>query len=668
MAETLLLPMRQSKEVEEEVAWWNKEFDRCKQIREKSEREWLLNLSFYLGKQYVAWAPANMSLSNQRLLEPAVPRNRVRIVANKIKPAIRMELTKLTKQEPQFYVEPATTEPTDVAAAKVAETISEFYLHELKFNKIRRQTTFWMLICGSAFMKPYIAGTSPALDCITAFHLFVPDLQEEDIQKQEYVIHGRAVKTAFLEDFYEVKVNPTEATDVETKLETALNVQAKSKRDMTFVKEIWVKSNKKYPAGAMLIIANDQLLQVYTAPVKSAVPGSGILPAIVKPPAGKWSESAFPFAHGKYPFNKMDHIPSGKFYGLSVIDDLRPLQVEYNKTRSQIIESKNRMAKPQIYYQKGSIDPTKVTSEPGQMIPINPGFNFPQEKQLTPLPSYVLQEQDRTLRDMDELSGQTETDRGRTPPGIEAATAIAYLQEANDTRMYHTVASIEECVSDTGTQLLSLVNEFVPHDDLVEIVSKNNTIEIEQFKSKLFTVASDFRVESGSMAPKSAAARQAFITGLMEKGLIPPEKGLRYLQMNETNRLYEELQVDSKQAQRENYMMSTGRGTIQVPAQQQTGTDNTGQPIMAPVIDPNTQQPTMQTAPLPTNLWDNHQIHEYEHALFLKSQEYELIQDEMTKQVIQAHYIAHKNELMTLMQQQQQQLGAQNAAGTPANS
>lgn len=334
-------------------------------------------------------------------------------------------------------------------------------------------------------------------------------------------------------------------------------------------------------------------------------------------PSGDFTDSEFPFSHGKYPYSKIDHVPAGRFYGTSVIDDLIPLQKEYNRTRSQIIESKNRTANPQMVYVKGSIDPNKVTSEPGLQIPVSPGMERPRYMTLEPLPNYVLQELDRTLRDMDDLSGQYEVSKGRTPPGIEAASAIAYLQEENDGKLYHTVASIEEAVVDTGYRILNNVQEFWDEEKLIRVVSKNSSIEAFQFKGSDLKDNTDLRIESDSMAPKSRAARQAFITDLMKQGLIPAEKGLRYLHLNETNRLYEELQIDSKAAQRENYKMTHIIEPI----------DEMGKLIVYPV-----------------NIWDNTEVHLNEHGNYIKSEEFELLPQERQK-VIVNHYMLHLDAL-----------------------
>jgi hypothetical protein len=117
--------------------------------------------------------------------------------------------------------------------------------------------------------------------------------------------------------------------------------------------EVWVKpgGHLNFLKGGMFTVLGDQVVQIF---------------------------NDFPYNHREYPFSKLEHIESGKFYGTSVIEDLLPVQKEYNRTRSQIIENKNRMAKLQLMAPKGSIEVSKVSSEPGQVILYTPGYNPPQ--------------------------------------------------------------------------------------------------------------------------------------------------------------------------------------------------------------------------------------------------------------------------------------------------
>src|SRR6185503_15950160 len=90
--------------------------------------------------------------------------------------------------------------------------------------------------------------------------------------------------------------------------------------------------------------------------------------------------------------------------------------------------------------------------------------------------------------------------------------------------------------------------------------------------------------ETNSMAPRSVAAKQAFITELMKMGAIEPNKALRYLQMSETDKLYDELMIDNRQAQRENVYMSEGQPLYKIDPEGQPQIDpQTGMPQMDPM-------------------------------------------------------------------------------------
>lgn len=584
----------------EEIAHWEQCFKSCEQQRKPYEEQWYLNIAFYFSRQYVVW---QRSTQGNRLLDPPTPRNRVRLVSNRIKPVIRNELVKLTKEEPQFYVIPNTTEPTDVAAARVGESVADYILKTGHFNRVRRQSTFWSLLCGTSFVKVTCSDVDAdiLLEKVTSFHMFVPNLEDEDLQSQPFVMHCRGMSPDILEEKYKVKITPDmnmAENSVEQKFFSSLGIKNKDAdhSKMVYVKEIWVKPCEYYPTGALLVIAGGKMVYRYEGTGQVIEESTD---EYISPNAPVGVNNDLPFEHGEYPFAKINHTASGRFYGISTIEDLISLQKELNKNRSQVIECKNRMAKPQMTYVKGSIDVTKITSEVGLYIPVAPGFDPPQPIIIPPLSNVFAEVDKNILEDIDVIAATNQITRGTVPTGIEAASAIAYLSEQNDSQIYNTVVSIEEATEEIGKQCLKLVQQFWTEDKIIKVVSKNNAFEATVFKISTLKDNTDIRVEAGSMAPKSLAARQAFITDLMTKGLIPPEKGLRYLQMSETSRLYDELQIDSKHAQRENFKMSQGM-----------------------MLEPND--------------WDNDETHIYEHELYMKSQEFE-----MSDPVIQNIFIQH---------------------------
>ncbi len=621
-------------QLNEEVQYWEDQYKMCEKARMEYEKTWYYHMAFYFGKQYIAWIRVG---NMDRLQEPPMAKNRVRLIVNKTRRVVRNEITKFTKEEPHFYVIPNTTEPTDVAAAKVGESIADYVLHSVKYNKVRRSTAFWQSIAGVGFTKNYIDGGIDGsgkdgeivIEPITPHHIFVPHLHLEELQAQPYAMLCRAIDPGIVEKTYGVAVDPdvdVSGNLMEQKLHNALGIKNSqgTKPHLIYVKEVWVKSgHPKYPNGAMLVIANDKIIYRYGAITESTEKDDNGDPIA---PDNTWV-SDFPYEHGELPFTKFDHIPAGRFYASSVLEDFIPLQKEYNRTRSQMVEHKNLVVKPQYAYQKGSLDAKKWNGTPGLLIPINTGYDKPSPIEHPPMPNSAAEELQFLQGDMDELSLSTDINRGNTPVGVEAASAIAYLQEENDSVLHPTISSIEEATQDIGKQVLELVQQYWSEEKIIEVVSKNSAFEAMIFKISKLNKNTDIRVEAGSMAPKSRAARQAFITDLMDKGLMPPDKGLMYLQMAETSRLYEELQVDSRQALRENLKMTMGIA-------------------------------------VPTNEWDDLETHMYEHAKYMKSQEFETLDPETIQLLFVTHYKEHQMRQMVAMGQEATMGEDPNAEGT----
>ena len=592
-----------------EISDWENKFRSCASARQPFEEQWYYNLAFYFGRQWAVWEKGTLS---NRLIEPPTPRNRVRLVSNKVKKAVRYEMAKLGKSEPVFYVVPNTTEASDIAGARVGENIAEYAMTEGHLSSVRRRAIFWVSTCGNGFIKTTCDGLDKPIDYdpLSPFHLFVPNIQEETIEKQPYIIIGKAVTPDVFWDKYHIEVKPdsiANGSTLEQRFFNAIGIKTNNQdnKNLTYVKEIWVKPCRNYPTGALLVIADGKMAYAYSS--GNTQPVGDNPDSFMK--QDDYSISDYPYQTPYYPIVKIDNIPSGRFYADSPVMDLIPLQKEYNRTRSQIIESKNRTAKPQLTYEKGSLDPSKFTSEPGLMIPINPGFNPPKYLQPADLPSYVHADLQICDADMNEVASKFSI------PGVMAASAIAQIAEENDSVYHAPVTSIEEAMQGIGMMTLSHVSQFWTDAKIIKSVSRNNSFELMQFRMSDMNGNTDIRVESGSMIPQSRAGKQAFITELMKDGFLDPQKGLRYLQMNETNRLYEEMQSDARHAQRENWAMSVG-STVTV------------------------------------NIFDEDQVHLYEHGLYMKTQEYELL-GPVAKQNFLMHYADTKTAINNKMLEQQ---------------
>ena len=614
------------KEHDKIVAWAKQQYRAIREARSMTERQWYYDLAFFFGRQYVQIMRPSATNSTTRLFTPAVPYYRARPVINRIRSTIRTELAQLTNNKPNASVIPSSAEDRDMYAAMAGEQIWENFYQDKKIKAVIRRALWWTLVTGTGYIKSYWDFQKKDVYFCheTPFHILVPDLRQEELEEQPFLIHAQTRSAEYVQMRYgnQPEMRRGEADAMDLLNDSYLNLigtQNVTKQQTILIMEIWVKpqSIPMFPDGAYFTIIGDQIVQ---------------------------SQTGWPYSHGKYPFAKLDHIPSGKFYATSLIEDLIPLQKEYNRTRGQIIEAKNRMAKPQIIAPRGSVNAASWTTEPGQIIEYTPGFTPPTPMPLQALPSYVVQELDRIKEDWNDLAGQHEVTHGQVPPGVTAATAISFLQERDESKLTPTFDSLEEGIEKIAQLSLSYVNEFWDVPRIVRLTGPDGSFDAQAFKGSDLDNNIDIRIEAGSALPISKAAKQALIMDLMKMGFIDPKKGLEVMDMGGINKLYEQLQVDQRQAQRENLRMSKVTGDMLMQYNEQNAVMNMeaqmqGQPPPFG-MDEFTGAPLMPPLIVPVNTWDNHQAHIEYHNQFRKGQSFEMLGEEQ-KQLFEAHVNSH---------------------------
>jgi hypothetical protein len=657
------------------ATWASGEYTKCRNARMRHERQWYINLAFVSGQHYIA--PINVAGAGFRLTAPKAPPWRVRLVVNKIRAAVRRECSKLTTSKPIPTVVPATNEDEDFTAAAVGEMVLKAEFAQAKFEHEYRMWVWWGVVTGNSFLKQYYDPTAldydskelppaprfpggqvippniieeiseviPGLDeelnaprpaqgkiCIekvSPFHIYVPDLLSDSLEDQPYIIHEMAKSPLWVQQKYGFK--PTTDTRAAASILDAATLIAKGSEehlDAVRVKEVWIKPNghPDFPKGGMLVIINDKAVHC---------------------------EKEWPYPFPEYPFYKFNAIPTGGFYCDSTVVDLIPIQKEYNKKRSQALEIQNTMGKPKLMYEKGSLNPRMISSEPGQSIGYTPGFNPPTELAGSEVPASFVNELAQLTQEFDDLSGQHEISRGTTPTGVTSGTAIAFLQEQDDSILNYPVASIEGACELIGRHHLEMVAKYWTKDRLVRITGKNNTFEALHWQQGMLKGNTDVRVQTGSALPFSKAARIALLTEFMQNQFIDVQSGLERIDLGGLDKIIEDSLIDKRQATRENLkMMSMPEEGLKLLLHPAPGPidPTTGQPMM-PVTDPNTGQqfngdgtPFQPQPPIPVNTWDNHEEHIKWHNHFRKTQEFELL-SETHKQAFEMHVQLHQMAL-----------------------
>jgi hypothetical protein len=660
------------------VQWVEQEFQKCKSARTNHENQWYINLAFTLGRQYIA--PQAVAGHGFRLTTPKSPPWRVRTVVNKTRAAVITEHAKLTTNKPIPTVIPATNESEDFSAAAVGEQLLKSNFMHDKFNSEYRLWVWWGVVCGTSFMKswwdphakdyeammlpprpnhpetgeplsdaqmavlgqnhpefakqfetPIPAQGKIQSETITPFHVFVPNLMAESLESQPYLIQAQSRDLTWVKRDYGIDATP-DSKSSHTILDTAylLTKGSEEHLDSVMVYEIWLKphAHPDFPEGGMMTIINHNIVQLQE----------------------KW-----PCPFPEFPYYKYDGIKTGGFYGDSRVVDLIPLQKEYNRTRSQMTEIKNTMGKPKILYPRGSINPRKISSEPGQSIEYVQGYDQPTVLNGTDVPSTFYNELQTLTQDFDDISGQHEISRGTTPKDVTSGTAIAFLQEQDDTKLSDPVTSIENAIQKYGRHYLKYVITYWDSERIIKITGKNQTVEALIWKKGELRGNTDVRVQTGSALPYSKAARNAQITEWMQNGFILPEVGLEMIDTGLSEKAMEDFLIDKRQASRENLKMSQAPdGMVEMLMKPHPGPN--GEPPYE-AVNPETGKPMQingdntpfQPQPIvPVNSWDNHEAHIQWHNHYRKSQEFENL-SEAKKKAFELHVQLHQIALSSSM-------------------
>lgn len=628
--------------------WLRKEYSKCKSQLEPIKRQWYMNMAFYKGDQYVDFV-------DEMLIKIPAPEKRQRVVINRIKPVVRTEVSRMTSQKPSASVVPASNEARDVESAKAAEAVFESLRQRLNLAKTLREAAWWCSVTGTAFIKTYwdpdysqntgyvnelgeeeVIEGDHCYHAVSPFNVLVPNLLAPDIEEQPYVLNVFTKPMEWVSSHYPDLVkkenwSPKTVSEGEVMEPRYLNLKGtesnKAQPNSCLIIEAWIKpgNSRLFPKGGRVVLVDEEIVDI--------------------------SEDGIPYSHGEFPFAKMESVMTGTFYAASVIEDLIPLQREINRTRSQLLEARNLMAKPGVFYRSNSIDPNKWTSATAQLIEVKPGMEFPQPIPLPNIPSFVPQLEAGFLSDMEDVSGQHQVSKGSAPAGVSSGTAIQFLQEADNSFMATVHASLEECMQKIAKQSIMLAIQYWDSKRLVKYVGKNNQVSAKYLMNADLKGATDVRIEGGSSLPESKAARIAMFSDFMSRGYIPVDQGLKLMNLSSMSQYYELTEVDENQATRENIAMSELNpaeiGQVRQQVQQQIQSQL---PVgMDPASNPMTSQ-LMEVANEPVievHDWDNHAVHIMVHERHMKSQEYEEYPDE-----IKAEFEMHRQKHLDMQMQQ----------------
>ena len=212
-----------------------------------------------------------------------------------------------------------------------------------------------------------------------------------------------------------------------------------------------------------------------------------------------------PYAYGQ-PFVMIRNydIPD-LFYPMGDLESIESLQLELDKTRSQLMNDRKRYARKYLYHER-SFGPAGrealESDEDGRLVPV-----LDENKSLSdvviPMPQSPISPEiyaysEIIENDINTVSGVSEYARGAMPEIRRTATEASIVADAQNARAADKLAIIEISISEMGRRVIQLMQQFMTGDEMARVSKKGGESLWVPYSRDDILGEYDFSVEAGS--------------------------------------------------------------------------------------------------------------------------------------------------------------------------
>ena len=652
----------------------------CNKLRYGIERVWYRNILFYIGKQWIRYDDRKRTW-----VRPNLPEWMPTPVTNRFASCLDIIASVYSQVKPEIVYGPASSEDSDVQAAKAANAFSDILEDESGYKDSEDKQNVWLAATGNVFiyswydMNPkwgmtklphYVCpacrfegtaekfgegGSTTCPQCgntqgisengqftqvprgkltteiIPPFEIYA-DLQVEDIKDQPYILRCRTYPLSVIRERWPEKGANIKAQGASGQLG---QFYYQSLAYITNTTDSGFGSGTEYGGGLQADRATVWELFVPDTP-------------------------SFPGGYHGFVCDKVDleggpleyHDPSGRavitiihlkamntpkrFFAKAPVDDLVHKQIQRNKHEAFIQLSTQRMASPN-WLLPNSCGVESISGEPGEIVRYNDSNTAmakPEKVAGVELTQSSFRWLEKIDKDFEELASTYDILKGSMPSNVPTLGGLELLKERALSRFTPTIRNLERGRVMLSQHWLWIFREY-GSDERKKVMKDHNGEWAEQcFSSADLTGDVDIKAEPGSAAPRSAAYKQFIAGQLLQNQLLDlndPFTRLEVLRTYNADYFAKSLSEDVSDAQREE-----GRFALGEP------------PVVRPDID-------------------NHQIHIASHIRFAKTDKFRGLSADQQKQFME-HLIQQKQMMVIQIQNLQVMQNGPVPAPAPAGA
>lgn len=582
--------------------------EESRRTRRPFERDWLLNMAYLAGEQYVRWNEVDGTV----VVSKPDDDDQVRTVNNQMMKLVRIERAKMLRANPMPKVIPAKEDTKDEMNARVFNAVFLQAMDKMHYERRLRQGSFWVAATGNMFLKWTwdSFAKAPAMDVCPPFEIY-PDPLARRFEDARWVIHQQYMD---LETAWDLYGDMAGAHPEHLKTESTEPLSLLQHRIYADIGDGSTGENN----------LDGVTLSEYYEPPRPAQNFPGRYIVFTNSGIVFEEQGSYPYVHGMVPFTHVGHIEraSSKWYS-SICDFERIMQDELNRTENQIIENRNLANGTWFVPASMELD-QPIRAVPRQVISVDgvpPGV-YPELVTSNPLPSWVKDEPMRIAQTMGDIASQHEVSQGGVPGRVDSGNAIQLLQESDDAVMKDTILSLEEAISNGFTMLAHYYKAHGNKKLMANVYDTHSGAHhVEELLRDDINLDWTIKVETTTALPTSIAGKFDRVLNLVQYQVLQPQQALKLLDLTVGDPSLDPTLSHRKKAHSENLKMR--KSVIHV--------------------DPQTGEVEVTDGVPPPRVYKQHDhiTHIQVHTEYMNSEEWEQL-PEGTKLAFQYHLTEHE--------------------------
>ena len=630
----------------------------------------LANMAFYFGKQHFIQQGAT-------LIQPEMPKHRVFYKANKVIGAAQRAVSKIMSVRGKPHVMPERLDRSGLQAAKVSKRVLESHLLSVaKFRAIKRRAYLWAATTGTSWIKTYWDPDRGDVnrwylddDRQAAVRVFTKDEARaredaglyEDIRLGEVALGVVSKFQAHYDGDARDSMDDCEwfAQEQFVSRERVIAMFGTKYRDVASGGRNWqsyqfheaiafMQTGFQNSAGARSSTRDqDDIIRVVEMWERPSPLNKNKGRRVIIVGDAVHTNGENPYAWSKHPslhlpFVKCDWWPMpGKFTGISLVEQLRSPQFQYNKSRGIQIEVQNVFGQPTTFVEKGgSIPEGAWTLEPGAVYGIAKTEMKPFHAPPPQLPKEISENSTRTMNDFNTISADASPGMEGMPSAIRAAGMLRMMLEEKNAVLSPTAEGSLEADESIGRNLLALAQHYYTEERTLKYVGEDGDYMVQAFHGA--DLVADLRIigkpdMTFSDAPAREELKELIGMGGLDPLNNPDDKAL----------MFRALELDST----DELMKRKMRGELTQENENRRMIEHTVEYATA--------------GGYPVKEYDNHQEHMRVLQDFMQTREFEEL-DPATGALIEQHWKQHQTWMQLLLMQAQAMTQPKPTQGAPS--